>query len=83
MVRNKVSPDFGKIFSSAFGVLGKIIATAFTWLIVKPVHWLTFSTVGKLYNKRVDSPFLGSALYTILHIIILFIIAGILKGILN
>ena len=83
VARDKISPDFGKIFSSIFGVLGKVLATVFTWLIAKPVHWLTFSVVGKLYNKRADSPFCGSALYTILYIIILFIIAGILKGILN
>ena len=83
VAREKISPDYGKIFSSVFGVLGKVLATVFVRIIAKPVQWLTFSSVSKFYDKKKDSPFLGSAMYTVLYVVILFIIAGILKGILN
>ena len=83
VARDKISPDFGKILSSVFGTLGKILAFVFTWIIAKPVHWLTFSIVGKLYNKSVDSPFKGSALYTIISILVMFVIASLLKISLN
>lgn len=80
--RDKISPDFGAIFSSVFGFLGKLIAFLFTYLIAKPVHWITFAVVGFFYNKKSDSPYKGSALYTFFSVLLMFMVAVFLKNLL-
>ena len=80
IVRDKCSPDFASIFGKAFGVLGKLIAFLFTYLIAKPVHWITFAVVGFFYNKKSDSPYKGSVLYTFFSVLLMFMVAGFLKN---
>ena len=51
-----------------FGVIGKAIGFIINYLIAKPVYWITFGLVGKLYNKEKHSAWLGSVMYTVLFI---------------
>ena len=81
--RDKISPDFGAIFSSVFGFFGKVIAFIFKHIIVKPLHFLTFTIVGLVYNKKNDSPYKGCALYTVLSIALTFLVAGLVRNFLN
>ena len=51
-----------------FGVIGKAIGFIINYLIAKPVYWITFGLVGKLYNKEKHPAWLGSVMYTVLFI---------------
>ncbi len=51
-----------------FGVIGKAIGLIINYLIAKPVYWITFGLVGKLYNKEKHPAWLGSVMYTVLFI---------------
>ena len=51
-----------------FGVIGKAIGFIINYLIAKPVYWITFGLVGKLYNKEKHPAWLGSVMYTALFI---------------
>ena len=51
-----------------FGIIGKAIGFIINYLIAKPVYWLTFGLVGKLYNKEKHPAWLGSVMYTALFI---------------
>lgn len=83
VVRDKISPDFGAIFSSNFGFLGEVIAFIFKYFIAKPLHFLTFAIVGLVYNKKNDSPYKGSALYTVFSIALAFFVAGLIRNFFN
>ena len=81
--RDKISPDFGAIFGSVFGFLGKVIAFIFNYIIATPLHFLTFTIVGLVYNKKNDSPYKGSALYPVFSIALMFLVAGLIRNFLN
>ena len=51
-----------------FGVIGNAIGFIINYLIAKPVYWITFGLVGKLYNKEKHPAWLGSVMYTVLFI---------------
>ena len=53
---------------SVFGIIGKAIGFIINHLIAKPVYWITFGLVGKLYNKEKHPAWLGSVMYTALFI---------------
>lgn len=78
--RDKISPDFGAIFGSVFGFLGKVIAFIFNYIIATPLHFLTFTIVGLVYNKKNDSPYKGSALYPVFSIALTFLVAGLIRN---
>ena len=52
----------------AFGIIGKVIGFIINYLIAKPVYWLTFGLVGKLYDKEKHPAWLGSIMYTVFFI---------------
>ena len=47
-----------------FGIIGKVIGFVINYLIAKPVYWLTFGLVGKIYNKEKHPAWFGSVMYT-------------------
>ena len=59
-----------------FGVLGKAIGFIINYLIAKPVYWITFRLVGKLYNKEKHPAWLGSVMYTVLFIGIMVLLGA-------
>lgn len=83
LARDKISPDFGAIFGSVFDFLGKVIAFIFKYIIATPLHFLTFTIVGLVYNKKNDSPYKGSALYTVFSIALTFLVAGLIRNFWN
>ena len=54
-----------------FGIIGKVIGFAINHLIAKPVYWLTFGLVGKIYNKEKHPAWLGAIMYTVCFIVIM------------
>ena len=64
---------------SAFGIIGKIIGFIINYLIAKPVYWLTFWIVGKIYNKDNHPAWVGAVLYTVFFIAIMGLIGAIIS----
>ena len=75
VVRDKCSPDPGGALK-AFGVIGKILGFIITKIIAFPIHLLAFAITGLFYNKRKDSPYKGSFLYTVVSIGLMFLVTG-------
>ena len=54
-----------------FGIIGKVIGFIINYLIAKPIYWLTFGLVGKIYDKERHPAWLGAVLYTVCFIVIM------------
>ena len=75
VIRDKCSPDPGSALN-VFGVIGKILGFIITKIIAFPIHLLAFAITGLFYNKRKDSPYKGSFIYTLASMGLMFIVAG-------
>lgn len=75
VVRDKCSPNPTKSLG-IFGIIGKILGFIINKIIVFPIHLLAFAITGLFYNKRKNSPYKGSFIYTIVSIFLMFIVAG-------
>ena len=57
------------------GIIGKAISFVGEKLIATPVHKITYTTVGIVYDKKKSKPYVGSVLYTIFKWGLLLVLA--------
>ena len=75
VVRDKCSPDPTKSLG-IFGLIGKILGFIINKIIAFPIHLLAFAITGLFYNKRKNSPYKGSFIYTFVSIGLMFVFVG-------
>ena len=81
-VRDKITPDPLNQLNE-YGVLGKVTNKIGNEMIKTPIHKLTRSIVGNMYDPKTEKPYKGSVLYTITKIFVCFALSMFLFGIIN
>lgn len=80
VVRDKCSPNPTDSLKQ-FGMKGKFLGSIINHIIAAPIHLLSFFITGIFYDKKKDSPFKGSFLYTIVSILLMFVATGFVANI--
>ena len=73
VIRKKFSKNPFEEFKS-MGIGGELASKVCDNAIQKKVHSATISIVGKFYDPKVDKPYKGSILYTMISVIIKFVL---------
>lgn len=81
-VRDKITPDPLDQLNE-YGVLGKVTNWIGIEMIKTPIHKLTRSIVGNMYDPKTEKPYKGSILYTITKIFVCLAISVFIFGIIN
>lgn len=81
-VRDKVTPDPLEQLNE-YGIFGKVINKFGNKILKNPIHKLTRSIVGNMYDPKTDKPYKGSILYTIIMVGVCLLISIFLFGILS
>ena len=69
-----IAPSAFSKFEGA-GIIGKAISMVGEKLIATPLHKITYSAVGTVYNRKKSTPYIGSILYTVFKWGLLLILA--------
>ncbi len=81
-VRDKITPDPLDQLNEC-GVFGKITNKIGNEILKDPIHKVTRSIVGNMYDPKTEKPYKGSILYTITKVGVCLIISIFLFGLLN
>ena len=77
VVRDKCGPNPTAVLN-VFGTIGKILSFIINKIIAFPIHLIAFAITGLFYNKRKNSPYKGSFIYTLVSIGLMFVVASII-----
>lgn len=76
--RDTISPNYTKKLD-VFGIIGKIIGFFIHALLNPLVHILSYKVTGKIYDKKKDTPYFGSIIYTIVNFAVCLCLFGIIS----
>ena len=80
VIRDKCSPNPTESFKK-FGKKGEFIGGIVNHAIDDPISKASYSITGNFYDKKKDTPYKGSIIYTIVKIFLLFLVAVPIGGI--
>ncbi|MBQ4510136.1 MAG: hypothetical protein II984_05380 [Clostridia bacterium] len=81
-VRDKITPDPLNQLNE-YGIFGKVVNKIGNKILKKPIHKLTRSLVGNIYDFKKEKPYKGSILYTIIKVGVCLTVSLIFCGILR
>ena len=81
-IRDKITPDpLDRL--NEYGIFGKVTNKIGNKILKKPIHNLTRSIVGNMYDSKKEKPYKGSILYTIMKVGICLALSILIGGILH
>lgn len=78
--RNRLSPNPTESLDG-FGIIGKAIGFGVNKFLLFPIRALAYMITGMFYNKKRDTPYKGSFLYTVSYILLMFFTGGAITAI--
>ena len=78
VVRDKITPNPFDSIKKNF-LCGRLVNEVCNEITKKPIHKLAFNTTNKFYDKKNDSPYKGSILYTIFKVLYCGLLGFIIK----